>query len=58
MELIELQQPAMNARMLQRPKDDPVTEKFIEHFYKHCADVLFSPLIDIPEFKNNGGSRL
>lgn len=46
----------MGARMLQRPKDDPTTEKFIEYFYKHCADVLFTPLIDLPEFKNNGTS--
>lgn len=46
----------MGVKMFQRPKDDPVTEKFLEYFYKQCADVLFNPLIDIPEFKNFHGT--
>ncbi|KAL4242339.1 Serine/threonine-protein phosphatase 4 regulatory subunit 3-like protein [Abortiporus biennis] len=44
--------PMMTAKMFQRPKDDPTTEKFMEYFYKSCVLVLFKPLFDIPEFKN------
>lgn len=41
--------------MLQRAKDDPGVEKFLEYFYKHCVETLFRPFGDIPEFKNASG---
>ena len=46
----------MGAKLYQRPKDDPVTERFLEFFYKQCAEILFGPLIDLPEFKSQGGT--
>lgn len=36
-------------------KDEPGTEKFLEHFYKHCVETLFKPLSDIPDFKVTSG---
>jgi protein phosphatase 4 regulatory subunit 3 len=45
----------MANRIPQRPKDDPSLERFMEYFYKHCVDVLFHPLLDLPEFKNVTG---
>lgn len=41
----------MGARMYQRAKDDPAMEKFLDYFYKQCAEVLFKPFFDLPEFK-------
>ena len=46
----------MGAKIYQRPKDDPTTERFLEFFYKQCAEILFGPLIDLPEFKTQGGT--
>ncbi|GJE87442.1 hypothetical protein PsYK624_035250 [Phanerochaete sordida] len=42
----------MGTKVFQRPKDDPGTERFMDYFYKHCVDVLFHPLLDLPDFKN------
>lgn len=36
---------------MQRAKDDPGVEKFLEYFYKSCIDTLFKPFGDIPEFR-------
>ncbi|CCM03359.1 uncharacterized protein FIBRA_05488 [Fibroporia radiculosa] len=43
--------PAVGMKMLQRAKDDPGTERFMEYFYKHCAEILFRPLSDLPDYK-------
>lgn len=40
---------------MQRAKDDPGVEKFLDYFYKQCIDVLFKPFGDIPDFKNLAG---
>lgn len=42
----------MGTKVFQRPKDDPGTERFMDYFYKHCVDLLFHPLLDLPDFKN------
>lgn len=42
-------------KLLQRAKDDPGVEKFMDYFYKNCVDALFKPFSDIPEFKNRTG---
>ena len=36
---------------MQRAKDDPGVEKFMEYFYKSCIDTLFKPFGDVPEFR-------
>lgn len=36
---------------MQRAKDDPGVEKFLEYFYKSCIETLFKPFSDIPEFR-------
>ena len=41
--------------MLQRAKDDPGIEKFLDYFYKFCIDVLFRPVHDMPEYKDVTG---
>lgn len=51
-------QSMVGVRMLQRAKDDPGVEKFLEYFYKHCVETLFRPFGDIPEFKNASDSSL
>ncbi|KAF8969370.1 component of IIS longevity pathway SMK-1-domain-containing protein [Flammula alnicola] len=33
-------------------KDDPGTERYMEYFYKDCAQTLLKPLIDLPEWRN------
>jgi protein phosphatase-4 regulatory subunit 3 len=38
-------------KLMQRAKDDPGVEKFLEYFYKSCVETLFKPFGDIPEFK-------
>ena len=48
----------MGTKVFQRPKDDPGTERFMDYFYKHCVDVLFHPLLDLPDFKNVTGKLL
>lgn len=47
----------VGAKMLQR-RDDPATEKFLDYFYKHCVDVLFKPVLDLPEFKSLTGKLM
>jgi hypothetical protein len=37
--------------MMNQSKNNPDSEKFIMYFYNDCADTLFKPLEDIPEFK-------
>ena len=32
-------------------KDDPGTERYMEYFYKYCADLLFKPLMTLQEWK-------
>lgn len=32
-------------------KDDPGTERYMEYFYKNCADLLFKPLMTLQEWK-------
>lgn len=36
-------------RAMARAKDDPVTERFLEHFYQKCSENLFRPFAEIPE---------
>ncbi|KAK7696144.1 hypothetical protein QCA50_000795 [Cerrena zonata] len=50
--------PMMGAKMYQRAKDDPAMEKFLDYFYKQCAEVLFKPFFDLPEFKTMTESSL
>ena len=38
-------------KLMQRAKDDPGVEKFLEYFYKSCIDTLYKPFGDIPEFR-------
>ncbi|KAJ3985763.1 component of IIS longevity pathway SMK-1-domain-containing protein [Lentinula detonsa] len=33
-------------------KDEPGTERFIEYFYKHCVQILFKPLYDLPDWRD------
>lgn len=49
------QHTPMNTKMLQRAKDDPGVEKFMDYFYKTCVETLFRPFGDVPEFKNVTG---
>ncbi|KAJ3849444.1 component of IIS longevity pathway SMK-1-domain-containing protein [Lentinula lateritia] len=41
---------AMASKMTR--KDEPGTERFIEYFYKNCAQILFKPFSDLPDWKN------
>ncbi|KAJ7887515.1 component of IIS longevity pathway SMK-1-domain-containing protein [Mycena olivaceomarginata] len=34
-------------------RDDPGTERFMDHFYRSCVNILFQPLVDLPEWKNS-----
>ncbi len=45
----------MGAKMFQRAKDDPGVERFLDYFYRQCADVLFNPLFDLPDHKSHTG---
>lgn len=45
----------MGAKLFMRAKDDPSTERFLENFYKTCVEILFRPLLDVPEFKHLTG---
>ncbi|THG97475.1 hypothetical protein EW026_g4525 [Hermanssonia centrifuga] len=49
---------AMGAKMFQRAKDDPGVERFLDYFYRQCADVLFNPLFDLPDHKSHTDGRL
>ena len=40
----------------QRAKDDPGIEKFLDYFYKFCIDILFKPLLEVPEWKDMQGT--
>ncbi|KAI0686780.1 component of IIS longevity pathway SMK-1-domain-containing protein [Cytidiella melzeri] len=44
--------PVMGAKLFMRAKDDPGVERFLDNFYKICVDILFRPLLDVPEFKS------
>ena len=48
----------MGLKMLQRSKDDPGIEKFLDYFYKFCIDILFKPFQEIPESKDVSGASL
>jgi protein phosphatase-4 regulatory subunit 3 len=37
----------------QTKQNNPEAERFIMYFYSDCADTLFKPLEDIPEFKTH-----
>ncbi|KAH9948743.1 component of IIS longevity pathway SMK-1-domain-containing protein [Amylocystis lapponica] len=50
--LIVPSQPTAGVKLLQRAKDDPGVEKFLDYFYKQCIETLFRPFGDIPEFRN------
>ncbi|KAJ3997780.1 component of IIS longevity pathway SMK-1-domain-containing protein [Lentinula boryana] len=41
---------AMASKMTR--KDEPGTERFIEYFYKHCVQILFKPLYDLPDWRD------
>ncbi|KAI0920771.1 hypothetical protein AcW1_005052 [Taiwanofungus camphoratus] len=43
--------PAVGMKLLQRAKDDPGVERFLDYFYKHCIETLFRPFGDVPEFR-------
>ncbi|EMD40366.1 hypothetical protein CERSUDRAFT_110962 [Gelatoporia subvermispora B] len=55
--LMEVQQDvpdphqAAGVKMMQRAKDHPANEQFMDYFYKQCMETLFRPFGDIPEFK-------
>lgn len=42
-------------KYLQRNKDEPGVERFLDNFYKFCIETLFRPFGDIPEFKTLTG---
>lgn len=42
-------------KLLQRAKDDPGVERFLDYFYKHCIETLFRPFGDVPEFRTVTG---
>jgi protein phosphatase-4 regulatory subunit 3 len=42
----------------QTKQNNPDGERFIIYFYADCADVLFKPLEDIPEFKAHNCGQL
>ncbi|OCH94520.1 DUF625-domain-containing protein [Obba rivulosa] len=56
--LLEVQQDvpephqAVGVKMMQRAKDHPGNEQFMDYFYKQCMETLFRPFGDIPEFRN------
>ncbi|KAJ7462163.1 component of IIS longevity pathway SMK-1-domain-containing protein [Mycena latifolia] len=33
-------------------RDDPGTEQFMNYFYRECVNILFKPMLDLPEWKN------
>ncbi|KAJ6458623.1 component of IIS longevity pathway SMK-1-domain-containing protein [Mycena vitilis] len=33
-------------------KDDPGTERFMDYFYRDCVNILFKPLMELPEWRN------
>ncbi|KZT70333.1 DUF625-domain-containing protein [Daedalea quercina L-15889] len=43
--------PLGGFKTLQRDKDAPGVERFLDNFYKYCIETLFRPFGDIPEFK-------
>ena len=51
-------QPLGGFKTLQRDKDAPGVERFLDNFYKFCIDTLFRPFGDIPEFKTLTGKFL
>jgi len=62
--LLETQQeppdvhPMAGLKYLQRNKDEPGVERFLDNFYKYCIETLFRPFGDIPEFKTLTEPRL
>ncbi|KAG8956851.1 Platinum sensitivity protein [Tulasnella sp. 424] len=34
-----------------RPREDPITERFLQYFYDSCIMSLYRPIMDLPEFK-------
>ncbi|KAJ7246580.1 component of IIS longevity pathway SMK-1-domain-containing protein [Mycena haematopus] len=34
-------------------RDDPGTERFMEYFYRDCVNILFKPIINLPEWKDS-----
>lgn len=48
--LIDVQAAGPKLPVLPR-KDDPGTERYMEYFYKNCADLLFKPLMTLQEWK-------
>ncbi|KAG8933667.1 Platinum sensitivity protein [Tulasnella sp. 417] len=34
-----------------RPREDPMTERFLQYFYDSCIMSLYRPAMDLPEFK-------
>lgn len=48
----------MGAKLFMRAKDDPGTERFLDYFYRTCVEILFNPLLDVPEFKSLVGALL
>ncbi|KAF8214082.1 component of IIS longevity pathway SMK-1-domain-containing protein [Mycena galopus ATCC 62051] len=39
-------------------RDDPGTERFMDYFYRDCVNILFKPMIDLPEWRNSTDSVL
>ncbi|KAF7352367.1 SMK-1 domain-containing protein [Mycena venus] len=34
-------------------RDEPGTERFMDYFYRDCVNILFKPMIDLPEWRNS-----
>ncbi|KAJ7223945.1 component of IIS longevity pathway SMK-1-domain-containing protein [Mycena rebaudengoi] len=34
-------------------KDEPGTERFMDYFYRDCVNILFKPMIELPEWKTS-----
>ncbi|KAJ6610401.1 component of IIS longevity pathway SMK-1-domain-containing protein [Mycena sp. CBHHK59/15] len=34
-------------------KDEPGTERFMDYFYRECVNILFTPMMELPEWKNS-----
>ncbi|KAJ7506513.1 component of IIS longevity pathway SMK-1-domain-containing protein, partial [Mycena galericulata] len=39
-------------------KDEPGTERFMDYFYRECVNVLFQPLLELPDWKTPTDSIL
>ncbi len=39
-----------------RLREDPINEHFFPFFYDHCINIMFKPLLEVPEWKKLSGA--